>query len=86
VAPDSVKRVIHQNDNIRALTEVADELGLSLDRTNAELAMDYGHLGCADQIFCLQRHLSSGELLPGDLVALTSVGSGMHWACTLLRT
>jgi 3-oxoacyl-[acyl-carrier-protein] synthase-3 len=81
----SVRRVIHLNDNIKALTDLAAGLGISLDHINADLAMDHGHLGCADQIFCLQRHIGSGELVRGDLVALTSVGSGMHWACTLLR-
>lgn len=81
----SIKRVIHLNDNIRALTDLASELGISLDHTNADLAMDHGHLGCADQIFCLERHIGSGELVRGDVVALTSVGSGMHWTCTLLR-
>jgi len=80
-----VKRFVHLNDNIEALTEMARELGISLAQTNAELAMDHGHLGCADQILCLERHISAGELSPGDVVALTSTGSGMHWTCTLLR-
>lgn len=85
VRPDEVRRVIHLNDNIRALTDLAADLGIPLGRTNAELAMDHGHLGCADQIFCLERHLDGGDLGPGDIVALTSTGSGMHWVCTLLR-
>ncbi|MGE5291016.1 MAG: 3-oxoacyl-ACP synthase III family protein [Micromonosporaceae bacterium] len=85
VPPRSVKRVISLNDNIKALTDLASELEISLGQTNAELAMDTGHLGCADQIFCLERHIGSGELVPGDVAALMSTGSGMHWVCTLLR-
>jgi len=85
VPPRSVKRVIHLNDNMKALADLAKDLGISVGHTNADLAMDYGHLGCADQIFCLERHVGSGDLARGDVVALTSVGSGMHWACTLLR-
>lgn len=85
VAPASVTRVIHQNDNLPALGELAAELGIGLERTNADLSAAHGHLGCADQIFCLNRYLDAGVLAPGDLVALSTVGSGMHWACTLLR-
>jgi 3-oxoacyl-[acyl-carrier-protein] synthase-3 len=82
---DSVRRVIHLNDNMKALAALAEELGIPLERTNAELAMEHGHLGAADQLFCLERHLAAGELGDGDLVALTSLSSGMHWVCTLFR-
>jgi 3-oxoacyl-[acyl-carrier-protein] synthase-3 len=85
VRTDEVRRVIHLNDNIGAMTDFADELGLPLDRTNAALARKYGHLGCADQLFCLELELADGALEPGDLVALTSTGSGMHWVCAILR-
>jgi 3-oxoacyl-[acyl-carrier-protein] synthase-3 len=85
VPPSSVARVLHQNENVRALTELAAELGIPLDRTNADLAVEHGHFGCADQLFCLERYLDAGALVPGDLVALTSTGSGMHWVCTLVR-
>src|SRR6266540_1131784 len=85
VAPESVTRVIHQNDNLRAFAELAEELAIPLERTNVALAMQLGHLGCADHLLCLESHLAAGDLAAGDIVALTSVGSGMHWACTLLR-
>ena len=85
VQPGSVRRVIHINDNIRALTDLAEELGLPLERTNAELAMAHGHMGCADQLFCLEQQLEAGDLEPGDLVALMSTGSGMHWVCAIVR-
>jgi 3-oxoacyl-[acyl-carrier-protein] synthase III len=85
VRPGEVRRVIHMNDNLGAMSDHADELGLPLERTNAELALEHGHLGCADQLFCLERQLADGALEPGDLVALTSTGSGMHWVCAILR-
>ncbi len=85
VEAGTVARLIHQNDNIVALSRVADDLGIPLDRTNAEIAMDHGHVGCADQLLTLNLELSSGALRGGDLVALTAMGSGMHWSCTLLR-
>jgi len=85
VRAGEVRQVIHLNDNIGAMADLADELGLPLERTNAALAMEHGHLGCADQLFCLERLLADGALAPGDLVALTSTGSGMHWACAIFR-
>jgi 3-oxoacyl-[acyl-carrier-protein] synthase-3 len=42
-------------------------------------------MGCADQLMSLKWHLEAGELTPGDVVALTSTSSGMHWVCTLLE-
>jgi len=82
---DDLRRVIHFNDNAKQLAELAKDLGIPLDRTNVELARDHGHVGCADQLLCLEKHLASGELTAGDVVALTSNASGMHWICTLLR-
>jgi len=82
---DDLSRVIHFNDNAKQLTELAKDLRLPVERTNLELALDHGHIGCADQLFCLERHLANGELTSGDVVALTSSSSGMHWICTLLR-
>jgi 3-oxoacyl-[acyl-carrier-protein] synthase-3 len=79
-----IARVIYLNDNTQAFTELSGELGIPLDRTNLEPAMDHGHLGAADQIFCLERHLAQGDLTSGDTVALMSMSSGMHWTCTLL--
>lgn len=80
-----VRRFVHFHDNARQFAELAKDLGVDLERTNVELALGHGHIGCADQLIGLERHLDSGELTTGDLVALTSTGSGMHWVCTLLR-
>jgi len=80
-----LRRILHLNENHKALTAFARDLGVSLDRTNAELGMEHGHLGTADQLFALERLLDEGGVDSGDLVALTSTGTGMHWSCTLLR-
>ncbi|MGB3438345.1 MAG: 3-oxoacyl-[acyl-carrier-protein] synthase III C-terminal domain-containing protein [Actinophytocola sp.] len=84
LTPDNLRRVIHFNDNVAALTNLAKDLGIPLDRTNVDLAVEHGHVGCADQLLSLEHHLDSGELDDGDVVALTSTASGMHWLCTLL--
>jgi 3-oxoacyl-[acyl-carrier-protein] synthase-3 len=85
VARQDIRRMIHFNDNGRQLADLAKDLDIALDQTNAEIALEHGHIGCADQLVTLRRLLAAGELAAGDLVALTSTSSGMHWICTLLR-
>jgi 3-oxoacyl-[acyl-carrier-protein] synthase-3 len=81
---DAVARIVYLNDNRAAFGDLATALGVPVELTNRELALDHGHLGTADQLFCLEQHLARGELTAGDTVALMSIGSGMHWACSLL--
>ncbi|MEU9095156.1 3-oxoacyl-ACP synthase III family protein [Streptomyces sp. NPDC087901] len=81
----SVRRVLYMNGTSKGLEAYARELGISMEDTNAALAEDYGHFGCADQLLSLGLLLETGELASGEPLALTSTGSGMHWACTLLR-
>ncbi|MGW3566322.1 3-oxoacyl-ACP synthase III family protein [Streptomyces sp. NPDC000941] len=79
-------RLIYLNDNQQAIREAADAVGLPIERTNAELARELGHMGAADQLICLRRHIEDGEVAPGDLVALVGVAApGMHWFCTLIE-
>jgi 3-oxoacyl-[acyl-carrier-protein] synthase III len=80
-----LRRLIHFHDNAAALSELAKDLGLPLEQTNVDYALAHGHVGCADQLLSLENHLATGELVTGDLVALTSTASGMHWVCSLLR-
>ncbi|GAB3988764.1 3-oxoacyl-ACP synthase [Actinoallomurus acanthiterrae] len=85
VVPDAVARVLYLHDNANAFLDLSKELGMPLERTNRDLAAEYGHLGSADQLLSLERLLRDGELRSGDVVALMSQGSGMHWTCTLLE-
>jgi 3-oxoacyl-[acyl-carrier-protein] synthase-3 len=85
VPMDSVRRLIHLHDNMKVFGHLTRELPIAIERTNAELAMEHGHFGCADQLYGLARLLAAGEVESGDVVALTATGSGMHWACTLIQ-
>ncbi|GAB2724352.1 hypothetical protein GCM10027072_17430 [Streptomyces bullii] len=79
-------RLIFINDNQKAIHEAATAVGLPVERSNAALARELGHMGAADQLVCLWRHIESGELALGDLVALAGVAApGMHWLCTLIE-
>ncbi|MEV5612325.1 3-oxoacyl-[acyl-carrier-protein] synthase III C-terminal domain-containing protein [Streptomyces sp. NPDC052225] len=85
LTPGALERVLYLHDNIGAFRDLAKELGIPLEATNAELAMTLGHFGPADQLLSLERLSAAGELVEGDTVALLSMGTGMHWTCTLLR-
>jgi 3-oxoacyl-[acyl-carrier-protein] synthase-3 len=72
-------------DNAAAMTGFAALVGTPAERTNLELVLDHGHFGAADQLFCLAEWSAGGRLQPGETIALTSRGRGLHWACTLLE-
>lgn len=78
-------KVILLGDNLAAMESLAEKLEIPLARTNLDIALEHGHLGAADQLFCLSQYHSRGELDQGSRVALISRGRGMHWACTLLE-
>ncbi|MFF6886672.1 3-oxoacyl-[acyl-carrier-protein] synthase III C-terminal domain-containing protein [Streptomyces sp. NPDC012421] len=81
-----IARLVFINDNQRAVQEAGEAIGLPVERTNADLARELGHMGAADQLVCLWRHVEAGELAKGDLVALAGISApGMHWFCTLIE-
>ncbi|MFC9285737.1 3-oxoacyl-[acyl-carrier-protein] synthase III C-terminal domain-containing protein [Streptomyces sp. NPDC057052] len=80
-----VSHLLHMNGTAQGLAEFARDMGVPLERTNAEVALDHGHLGCADQLFSLATLLDARRIPEGAVVALSSTGNGMHWGCTLLR-
>lgn len=82
---DTVRYFLHLNGTAKALADYAALFGVPEPRTNAEVAAEHGHFGSADQLLAFGRGLARREFRPGDVVALTSTGNGMHWACTLIR-
>lgn len=78
-------KIILLSDNTSAMTALARRLDVPLSRTNLDLTREYGHLGAADQFFCLDHYSRHGALEPGSRLALVSRGRGIHWACTVLE-
>jgi 3-oxoacyl-[acyl-carrier-protein] synthase-3 len=85
VSMSEIRRLIYLNDNQHSLAGVAKATGIQLEMTNAGLAAELGHVGCADQLICLSIYDSRGELAAGDLVALAGLSGGMQWFCSLLQ-
>ncbi|WP_329793382.1 3-oxoacyl-[acyl-carrier-protein] synthase III C-terminal domain-containing protein [Lentzea sp. DG1S-22] len=82
--PADLRKLLHLHDSVPAMTLLAKDLDHGPEWTNTEVAQALGHVGCADQLMSLEHYLAAGELTEGDVVALTSTASGMHWLCTLL--
>jgi 3-oxoacyl-[acyl-carrier-protein] synthase-3 len=80
-----LSRVIYINDSPDAVDDIAKGLGLPLERSNAQLSVEHGHMGAADQLVSLGQHLERGDIADGDLVALCGISIGMRWYCTLVR-
>ncbi|RSS80760.1 3-oxoacyl-[acyl-carrier-protein] synthase III C-terminal domain-containing protein [Streptomyces sp. WAC06614] len=79
-----IDHVIYLNDVPASVAAVAGPLGVPVERTNADIALDHGHMGGADQLISLGLQIERGELAPGDLVALCGISTG-RWAATLIR-
>jgi 3-oxoacyl-[acyl-carrier-protein] synthase III len=82
---DQIARLIYVNDNQHSIRDIAEVAGIPVERTNAALAAELGHLGAADHLVCLGRHLERGDLAEGDIIAMAGISPGMHWVCTLLE-
>lgn len=82
---DAIRYFLHLNGTAKALADYAQLFRVPQSHTNAEVAAEHAHFGSADQLLALGRGLAHRRFQPGDIVALTSTGNGMHWACTLLR-
>ncbi|GGU00375.1 3-oxoacyl-ACP synthase [Streptomyces sp. QHH-9511] len=84
VSRDDVTHLIYINDP-DGITDLAQPLGIPLERTSYDIAKAHGHMGSADQLTALGRLIEQGTVAPGDLVALTGISIGMRWYCSLVR-
>ncbi|RKN11551.1 ketoacyl-ACP synthase III family protein [Streptomyces radicis] len=61
------------------------KLGIDQDRTTWHWSRTVGHLGAGDPIAGLDHLVTCGELRPGDLALLVSVGAGFNWSCAVVE-
>lgn len=77
--------VVTQNTIDKAWHVLARLLGIPLDRIWAPSMPDAGHVISADNIVNLSALVESGQLRPGDRIALVMAGYGMNWQCAVLE-
>ncbi|MFE7836733.1 3-oxoacyl-[acyl-carrier-protein] synthase III C-terminal domain-containing protein [Streptomyces sp. NPDC057474] len=80
---DDIDHLIYLNDSAASISAVAEPLGVPLERTNAALAPDHGHMGAADQLLSLALQLERDEVTSGDVVVLCGI-SACRWGATLI--
>src|SRR5262249_10146427 len=77
--------VVTQNTNDKAWQILARLLGIPLERVWSPSMSDVGHVISADNIVNLAQLVTSGQLRPGQRVALMMAGVGLKWHCLLLE-
>jgi 3-oxoacyl-[acyl-carrier-protein] synthase-3 len=70
--------------NIRILQTTRTRLGLSEDQMIVNLSK-YGNTSSASIPLALREALDAGRIKRGDNLALTAIGGGMTWGCSIVR-
>ncbi len=84
VRAEQLKLVIPHQANIRIIQAVSQRLGVEDARVFCNIA-HYGNTSAASIGICLDEAVRGGRLERGDLVLLTSFGSGLTWGAMLLK-
>lgn len=82
---DGIDWVVTQNTNDKAWQILARLLGVKPERVWAPSMPDVGHVISADNIVNLAHLVASGQLRPGQRVALMMAGFGLNWQCLILE-
>ncbi|GAA5444266.1 hypothetical protein Misp06_02452 [Microbulbifer sp. NBRC 101763] len=77
--------LLHTLEGRQSMESLASRLGIPLDKTNADLVAEIGHMGSAEQLISLDIKRKQGKIHPGDRIVLSAISSGMKWGCFLLE-
>jgi 3-oxoacyl-[acyl-carrier-protein] synthase-3 len=81
---DDVDLFLFHQANLRINEHVIGQLDIEPDRCPSNIQR-YGNCSAASIPMLLDEALRSGRLQPGQLVSMTSFGSGFSWASAVLR-
>lgn len=81
---DDVKWLVPHQANQRILDTVADRLGLPHERVVSNIALT-GNTSAASIPLAVNDLYTSGNLQPGDLLALVGFGAGLTWGAAIVR-
>jgi 3-oxoacyl-[acyl-carrier-protein] synthase-3 len=76
--------VVAHQANIRILTQVADRLGLSMDKFIINID-EIGNTSSASIPIAFDQAVRDGRIQPGQTVAMCAFGSGVSWGAALVR-
>jgi 3-oxoacyl-[acyl-carrier-protein] synthase-3 len=81
---DEVAFVIPHQANANVVNELAERLGIALERFVINLDR-YGNTAAASVLIGLDELLQSGRARAGDAIVLVAFGGGLSWGATLIR-
>jgi 3-oxoacyl-[acyl-carrier-protein] synthase-3 len=81
---EDVDLFLFHQANLRINEQVARHLGIPGDRVYNNIDR-YGNCSAASIPMCLDECVRAGRVQPGDLICMTSFGSGFSWASGLVR-
>jgi 3-oxoacyl-[acyl-carrier-protein] synthase III len=83
--PGDLDWVVPQNTNEKAWQILCRLLSVPFDRVWFTSMRDVGHVISADNIVNLTELAASGQLRPGQRIALVMAGFGLNWQCLILE-
>jgi 3-oxoacyl-[acyl-carrier-protein] synthase-3 len=81
---DDVRWIVPHQANQRILDTIADRLGVPHERVCSTIEKT-GNTSTASIPLALDHLYTSGDLAPGDVVALVGFGAGLTWGTAVLR-
>ncbi len=81
---EDVDHFLFHQANLRINEYVAQQLKIPPEKCPANIDR-YGNCSAASIPMLLDEGVREGRIRPGDLVAMTSFGSGFSWTCALVR-
>ncbi len=79
-----VDHFLFHQANLRINERVAEQLGIPREKCPSNIER-YGNCSAASIPILLDEGVRGGSMQPGDLVAMTSFGSGCSWTSALAR-
>ncbi|NRA08985.1 MAG: 3-oxoacyl-ACP synthase, partial [Myxococcales bacterium] len=79
-----VDHFLFHQANLRINEYVAQQLGIPPEKCPSNIGQ-YGNCSAASIPMLLDENVRAGRICAGDLVALTSFGSGFSWTSAVLR-
>ena len=84
LTPGDVDWVVPHQANLRIITQVANRLGIPLDRFILNIDR-YGNTSSASIPIALDEGVRDGRIKPGQTVLMCALGAGISWASALVR-
>ena len=81
---DQVDWIVAHQANLRILSQVADKLGVPMDKFIINIH-DVGNTSSASIPIALDEAIRDGRIKPGQTILMSALGSGISWGAAVVR-